>query len=155
MTIVAKPVIAKRYWILKQNDQKVGALEADNGEYVMRIDNQVRRFKTIPMVRRSVDIEFDTVEKTTPSKPQQVYGYDTKCRTFNAMWNLKYKLPLFTKEKKSKSWYAAGWYRVKQHRTWKIVQNPKLILLERYQYQGPFHTQEQAQEHESTHTPIC
>lgn len=144
MTIIAKPIIDKQYWILKRNDQKVGALEADDDGYTMRIENQVRRFKTIPMVRRSLDIAFEPVEKATPVKPKQVYGYNTDCRSFNAMWNLKYRLPLFTKERKSKSWYAAGWYLVKQHRTQKVVQNPKLILLERYQYQGPFHTKEQA-----------
>jgi hypothetical protein len=146
MTIIAKPVIDKRYWILKQNNQKVGALEADHDGYTMRIENQIRRFKTIPMVRKSLDISFEPAETSTPVKPRQVYGYSTDCRTFNPIWDLKHQLPLFTKECKSKSWYAAGWYRVKQHRTWKIVQNPKLILLERYQYQGPFHTKEQALE---------
>jgi hypothetical protein len=60
------------------------------------------------------------------------------------MWDVKHRLPLFTKENKSKSWYAAGWYAVKQHRSWKLIRNPKLIVLERYQYQGPFHTQEEA-----------
>jgi len=149
MKIVAKPVIDKQYWILKQNDQKVGALEADKGEYVIRIDNRVQRFKTIPMVRKSLDIEFSPAEKATPAKARQVHGFDTDCRTFNAMWNVKYRLPLFTKERKSKSWYAAGWYQVKQHRTWKLVHNPKLILLERYQYQGPFHTKEQAETFEA------
>jgi len=53
---------------------------------------------------------------------------------------------LFTRDTKSKSWYAAGWYMVKQHRAWKAVQNPKLITLQRYQYQGPFHTQQQAED---------
>jgi hypothetical protein len=35
---------------------------------------------------------------------------------------------------------------VKQHRSWKLLRNPKLIVLERYQYQGPFHTQETARD---------
>jgi hypothetical protein len=62
------------------------------------------------------------------------------------MWDVKHRLPLFTKENKSKSWYAAGWYAVKQHRAWRLLRNPKLIVLERYQYQGPFHTQESARD---------
>jgi len=145
MTIVAKPVIDKQYWILKKDDQKVGELEADGSGYTMRIANQIQRFKTIPMVRKTVDIAFAPAEKATPSKPRQVYGYDTGYRAYNPMWDLKHKLPLFTKEKKSKSWYAAGWYAVKQHRSWKFIQSPKLILLERYQYRGPFHDQDSAQ----------
>jgi len=146
MTIIAKPVIDKQYWILKRDNKKVGELEVDSHGYTMRIENQIQRFKTIPMVRKSLDIAFEPAEKTTPIKPRQVYGYDTNCRAYNPIWDLKHKLPLFTKEKKSKSWYAAGWYTVKQHRSWKIVQNPKLILLERYQYQGPFHNQDLAQQ---------
>jgi hypothetical protein len=145
MTIIAKPVIDKQYWILKKDNKKVGELEVDSSGYTMRIENQIQKFKTIPMVRKSLDIAFEPAEKTTPIKPRQVYGYDTTCRAYNPIWDLKHKLPLFTKEKKSKSWYAAGWYTVKQHRSWKIVQNPKLILLERYQYQGPFHSQDLAQ----------
>ncbi len=31
---------------------------------------------------------------------------------------------------------------VKQHRNWKPIHNPKLIVLERYKYQGPFHSKE-------------
>jgi len=30
-----------------------------------------------------------------------------------------------------------------------VVHNPKLISLQRYPYQGPFYTQEQANEHKS------
>jgi hypothetical protein len=112
----------------------------------VRINDQIGKFKTIPMVRKKVDIEFVPPEKTTRPAPDQVHGFETGCRAFNPMWDVKHRLPLFTKENKSKSWYAAGWYAVKQHRAWKLIRNPKLIVLERYQYQGPFHTQEAARD---------
>jgi len=144
--IEAKPVIDKKYWILKKDNHKIGALHAESDGYTMRIQDQVGKFKTIPMVRKKIDIEFAPLEKTTRPALDQVHGYATGCRAHNPMWDVKHRLPLFTKERKSKSWYAAGWYAVKQHRTWKIVRNPKLIVLERYQYQGPFHTQEAARD---------
>lgn len=144
MTIVAKPVIDKRYWILRQGDQKVGALEAEGDGFTLRIENDVKQFKTIPMVRKNTDIEFAALERAAPFKKNEVYGFFTGCRAFNPMWDVKHKLPLFTKERKSKSWYAAGWYVIKQHRNWKVHHNPKLIVLERYQYRGPFHSEEQA-----------
>jgi hypothetical protein len=96
------------------------------------------------MVRRNTNIEFEPAEKVSRPRPNQVHGYSTGCRTHNGMWNVQMKLPLFTKTAKSKSWFAAGWYCVKQHRAWKVVHNPKLIVLERYSYQGPFYTEEQA-----------
>lgn len=144
--IVAKPVVANQYWILKQDDQKIGNIQASADGYVVKIQNQISSYKTIPMVRKKTNIEFEPVEK--PSKPvtDSVHGYSTGCRAHNAMWNVQLKLPLFTKTSKSKSWFAAGWYAVKQHRAWKTIHNPKLIVLERYRYQGPFHTKEQANE---------
>jgi len=41
---------------------------------------------------------------------------------------------------------AAGWYRVRSGRNWQVVECPKLIMLERYQYQGPYMTEKEAQE---------
>ena len=73
-----------------------------------------------------------------------VHGFEVEGEVFNPLWDVKHRLPLFTREEKSKSWFAAGWYRVKQHRKWKTVQNPKLITLERYTYQGPFQSREDA-----------
>ena len=141
--IVAKPVVANQYWILKQDDQKIGNIQASPDGYLVKIQNQISSYKTIPMVRKKANIEFEPAEK--PSKPStdSVHGYPTGCRAHNAMWNVQLRVPLFTKTAKSKSWFAAGWYAVKQHRAWKVVHNPKLILLERYTYQGPFFTKEE------------
>ena len=145
--IIAKPIVNNQYWILKKDDAKVGNIQiAADGSYDVKILDKQANFKTIPMLRNSVDIEFEKQESLSEPEPEQVHGYRTDCPTFNGMWNVQLKLPLFTKEEKSKSWFAAGWYRVKQHRTWKVVQNPKLITLERYKFQGPYHTKEEANE---------
>lgn len=144
--IVAKPVIANQFWILQQDNQKIGNIQASADGFVVKIQNQISSYKTIPMVRRRANIEFEPVEKPSRTAKDSVHGFVTGCRTHNAMWNVQLKLPLFTKTAKSKSWFAAGWYVVKQHRTWRLHHNPKLILLERYPYRGPFHTKEQANE---------
>jgi hypothetical protein len=144
--IVAKPVVANQYWILKQDDQKIGNIQASADGYVVKIQNETFNYKTIPMVRKKTNIEFEPAEKVSKPVTDSVHGYSTGCRAHNAMWNVQLKLPLFTKTTKSKSWFAAGWYTVKQHRAWKTIHNPKLIVLERYKYQGPFHTKEQANE---------
>lgn len=142
--LIAKPVVDKQYWILQEDDHKVGNIQAVNDGYRITVNNKTADYKTIPMLRRKENIEFAPVEKTTKPANDQVHGYDTGCKAHNGMWNVKMKLPLFTKQAKSKSWFAAGWYKVKQHKTWKVVRNPKLIVLERYAYQGPYHTKEEA-----------
>jgi hypothetical protein len=136
------PVIADRYWILKKDNRKVGQIEAQDDGYTVKISNTVTKYKTIKMLDR--DIEFVPAVESTPNPENQVYGYDTGQRVFNPMWDIQQRLPLFTQEENSKSWFAAGWYYVKKHRVWKMVQNPKLITLQRYSYQGPYHTKEEA-----------
>lgn len=142
--IEAKPVIANRYWILKKDDRKIGTVEADNQGFSVTVENQVSRFKTIPMVRKNTDIDFQPEFKTTKPQRDQVYGYVVGCRAFNIIWDVQRRIPLFTKMSKSKSQYAAGWFQIQQHKKWKVIRNPKLITLDRYKFVGPFHTQEQA-----------
>lgn len=142
--IIAKPVVANQYWILQENDHKVGNIQAGPNGYTVTLQNQVINYKTIPMMRKAVGIEFTQPEKKSKPVTDSVHGFPTGCRAHNGMWDLKRKLPLFTKLSKSKSWFAAGWYQIKQHRNWKTIHNPKLILLERYPYRGPFTSKEQA-----------
>lgn len=144
MTIIAKPVIDKQYWILKQDNKKVGIIEAVADGFAVKIKDNVSRYKTIKMAGRAADIEFEPAQKPKKQIANQVHGYEVSGRIFNPLWNVQLKLPLFTRDTKSKSWFAAGWYMVKQHRNWKLVQNPKLITLQRYKYQGPFHSKEEA-----------
>ena len=144
MTLIAKPVIEKQYWILKQDDKKVGIIEAVAGGFAVKIKDNVSRYKTIKMAGRDANIEFEPAQKVKKQPANQVHGYEVGGKIHNALWDVKHRLPLFTREEKSKSWFAAGWYMVKQHRTWKLVQNPKLITLQRYKYQGPFHSKEEA-----------
>jgi hypothetical protein len=143
--IEAKPVIPNRYWILKQDNRKVGQIEADDSGVTVKIQNRVAGYKTIRMASREANIEFTKLPSSKPVA-NQVHGFEVTGRVYNPVWDVKHRLPLFTRDTKSKSWYAAGWYMVKQHRAWKAVQNPKLITLQRYQYQGPFHTQQQAED---------
>jgi hypothetical protein len=146
MSIIAKPIVKDQFYILTQDDKKVGNIEATGDGFAVRINNQVMPFKTIAMIRKQVDIEFPAVGNKPNKEPAsyQVQGYPSGSRVYNPIWDVQHKLPLYTKNNKSRSWYAAGWYQVKQRRTWAIVQSPKLITLERYPYQGPFYTREEA-----------
>ena len=98
MTIVAKPVIDKQFWILQEDNRKIGNVEACQDGYQVRINNQVAQFKTIRMLQQRVNITFEHIPKT--SKPRighEVHGYPTAGRAHNGIWNVPSKLPLFTK----------------------------------------------------------
>ena len=156
MTLIAKPVIPKQFWILQDGNQKVGNIEACDGGYQVKIRNQVAQFKTIKMAAQRVNIEFEPAIKIqkTNATANLVHGYPAHGRVHNPIWDVKMKLPIYTKTAKSKSWFAAGWYLVKKGRSWNKIQDPKLIVLQRYSYQGPFHTAEEAH-NEHASTTIC
>jgi hypothetical protein len=147
MTIVAKPVIDKQFWILQENNQKIGNIEACAGGYQVRINNQIAQFKTIKLAARHINIEFEPAVKSTNTKlvADHVHGYPVAGRIYNPMWDVSQQLPVYTKTNKSKSWFAAGWYNVRKGRTWKTVLAPKLIVLQRYAYQGPFYSESDCQ----------
>ena len=149
MTLIAKPVIDKQFWILQDGKQKVGNIEACAGGYQVKLYNQVEQFKTIKMAAQRANIKFEPAVKPMKSNllSSQVHGYATAGRANNPMWDVKMKLPIYTKTAKSKSWFAAGWYCVKKGRNWSVCQDPKLIVLQRYPYSGPYHTKEEANDH--------
>lgn len=150
MTLVAKPVIDKQFWILQDGNQKVGNIEACAGGYQVKIRNQTAQFKSIKMAAQRVNIVFESLPRTLqPKTKNMVHGYPAAGRVYNPMWDVKLRLPVYTKTTKSKSWFAAGWYQVRKGRSWSLVQDPKLIMLQRYEYQGPFHSEESAREHTS------
>lgn len=145
--IKAKPVIPDQYWILRDQDHKVGNIEIDSGEYVVSINGRRSRFKNLALLSNSIRIDFETAPATNVLDNEfEVHGYPTVSKAYNAMFDVKHQLPLWTPEPRSRSWLAAGWYRVRQHRDWHVMQCPKLIILQRYAYQGPFYSREEAQQ---------
>jgi hypothetical protein len=153
MTLVAKPVIDKQFWILQDGNQKVGNVEACAGGYQVKIRNQIAQFKTIKMMERQINVKFEsaTTRKKAVGVENLVHGYPASGRVHNPMWDLKLRAPIYTKTNKSKSWYAAGWYLIKKGRAWSIIQDPKLIVIQRYPYSGPYHSKQEAG-NESAHS---
>lgn len=151
MTLVAKPVIDKQFWILQDGNQKVGNVEACAGGYQVKIRNQITQFKSIKIAARQINIKFEEPVKLTRPDPAQkhVHGYPVVGRVHNPMWDVPQQLPVYTKTVKSKSWFAAGWYNVRKGRHWATVQSPKLIVLQRYAYQGPYYNEQEAHDHTS------
>lgn len=148
----AKPVIPNQYWILRDEVGKVGNIEATDSGVQIRINNQIEVFKNLSVLKRRVKIDFAPAPRIAVKNDQvhQVNGYPTTGPAYNGIFDVKHQVPLWTREPRSKSWYAAGWYAVRHGRRWRVIECPKLIALERYQYLGPFHTEQEA-EHAVAH----
>jgi len=139
--ILAKPVIANKYWILKENDQKIGTVEANTEGFTVRMYNDAVEFKTIRTIKNRTKITFeDPPAKRKENKDHAVNGFATDSMPYNAIYDVQRRLPIYTKQRKSKSWFAAGWYQVNANGHWTTEFCPKLILLQRYEYRGPVHS---------------
>jgi len=141
----AKPIIDDKFWIIEQNGVKCATLRKnDDNRFVMSNESGVRIFKD----KKSLTTEFGSdffvakiVKPADNAEPLEVHGFACSTKPHNSMFDIKKKLPLFTKSLDSKSLYCAGYYIIKFDKGWVKSFCPKLITLQRYPYQGPFKTE--------------
>ena len=143
--MIAKPVVKNKMWIVESEGTKVGNIMAvEEGGVVYLHDNQRESFPSIKILQKKYNIEFVKAEK--PKKVKQdsydVYGFPTNTQPNNEVLDVQRYLPIYTKGTKSKSFFCAGYYIIKFSSTWVRAYCPKLITLNRYEYEGPFKTQE-------------
>ena len=134
---IARPIVNGKFWVIKKNEQKIGSVEKDNNGYFVTTKNGNARFKTLKNLRNATQINFEEGKERIKYPENQVNGFPTDVKPYNGVYNIQTRLPVYTKEKKSKSWFAAGYYMLTIGRKTKVVFCPKLILLERYGYFGP------------------
>jgi hypothetical protein len=147
MSLLAKAVVKNKCWIVEDDGKKVGTILA-NEQGVTLVQNQKREhFASLKLLSDRHNI---IVDKAKPAKvikeTHDVYGYPCEYKATNILWDVKHRLPIFTKGSKSKSFFCAGYYIVKFNNGWVKSYCPKLITLNRYPYAGPYTTQEEMQE---------
>jgi len=140
--IHATPIIEDKFWIVEQNGVKCATLRKNEDDrFVMSSESGVKIFKNKKSITEQFGQEFFIAKIIKPadhSEPLEVHGYPCKTAPYNSMYDIKRKLPLFTKSPDSKSLYCAGYYLVKFDKGWVKGFCPKLITIQRYPYQGPF-----------------
>lgn len=145
MNFKAKPIIEGKYWIIEDNGVKVGILQKNEfNKFVLSSKTGSNCYNKKEELTKQFGSDF--FQKITISKIQdpiehEVHGFPTSCKPFNPMFNVQKRLPLFTKSKQSKSIYCAGYYLIRFDKGWVKSFCPKLITVERYEYQGPFKTE--------------
>lgn len=144
--VIAKPVIKNKFWIVEENGEKIATIQAieEGGGYAYVKEEHREVFPSIKTLGKKYNIAFVKAEKIKIEKQEiyHVYNYPTPHQPHNEVLDVQRYLPLFTKASKSKSFFCAGYYIIKFSNTWVRAYCPKLITLNRYEYQGPFKTQE-------------
>lgn len=142
--IKAKTVVPNQFWILRKDDKKVGNIQADGQGYEININGKKAHIDDLSTLAKTAGIDFEIYVRSKPVSEFSVHGFPTSSHPYNEVFDVRHQLPLWTQQEKSRSWLSAGWYRIQQHHDWKVVFCPKLILLERYEYQGPFRSIDEA-----------
>lgn len=143
-TLIAKPVVKNQFWIVTNGKEKVGNVIADGSGFEVKLNGNKSHYKNTTAIQKQVHIEFQTTkkEKVTPATPFS--EFPTTKKVYNSVLDIKRKIHLFTKTPKSKCYHAAGWYSLQQGTEPSVVFCPKYIFIQRYPYEGPFKTENEA-----------
>jgi len=140
----AKQLVPNKFWIVQNYGTKVGTLQKNKEGFVLVTQRDKIHFENVEKVYDAFGKDFfeETVKKKTKdSKVLEVHGYPTSTPAYNPLLDVQNNLPLYSKSKKSKSLYCAGYYTIRFAKGWVKSFCPKLITLQRYEYKGPFTTE--------------
>jgi len=143
--IYAKPIVDGKFWIVEQDGTKVATLhKKENNKFILSSTNGEVMFNRKQDLTKQFGNNFfltGAKVKVTNSDPNECHGFPTSVKPYNSMYDVRRRLPLFTKSNASKSLYCAGYYTIKFNKGWVKSFCPKVITLERNEFKGPFKTE--------------
>ena len=145
MTLIAKPIRKDQWWVVTDGNQKVGNVEYTQNGYSVRLGNSEHHFDSTKAIQRFTAIEFQRPSSLHQKNTIPYAQWPTSGRTYNNMFDVKRKLHVYTKTKKSRCYYVAGWFRMNLNDVWQTIFCPKYIFIQRYDYSGPFISREEAE----------
>ena len=142
--IKTKTILKDKFWILEDEGVRVGTLSIAEDKFMFSGPTGTKYFNSERALKKTfgdgVHINEVPVEEIKIDTNAEVYGFPTSTTPYNPLLDVQRKLPLFTKSKKSKSLYCAGYYIIHFDKGWVKSFCPKLITVERYETKGPFKT---------------
>ena len=145
MSIKAKPILKNKFWIIESDGERIGTLsKQEDKRYMYSCSTGPKYFSDTKSFNSYIgEISWDKVSLSDGANEEQkeIHGFGSSTKPFNIMYNVQKKLPLFTKSKKSKSLYCAGYYIIRFDKGWVRSFCPKLVTIENYESKGPFRTE--------------
>ena len=145
MTVIAKTLVKNKFWIIKQDGQKLGTLQKkdDNGWIFLSKKDHRQVFYTQESLFTKFGFNIFEEKQKEPIVEQtdndnfEVHGYPCSQHPYNQLFDVQKQLPVYTKTPKSKSQFCAGYYIICFDKGWRKAYCPKMITLSRYQNKGP------------------
>jgi hypothetical protein len=142
--LVAKPIIKDQYWVVTDGEKKVGNVQANSVGYEVMLNGSTLQFNNTKDIQKKTKINFQPM-KSNKTKVEMPYPeYPTTAKTYNNIFDIKRKLHIFTKTRKSKCFHVAGYFVIEQNMRKQVIFCPKYIFIQRYPYMGPYKTKIEA-----------
>lgn len=144
-----KPLIDGKFWLIEAEGEKLGTLTKEKKGYSFMRKGQKVDIADLAVFQTlfGLTINEDQLKKEKKSTKVQtpgdysIYEFPCSSKPYNPVYDVRQKLPIYSKSDKSKSQYCAGYYVIKFRKGWVKSFCPKLITLERYEHRGPFKTE--------------
>lgn len=149
MNTVVKEIIPNKSWILEDQGIKIGTLHKEKNGFSFFKNGVKIDLRSITDVKKIFgneiisDLRIPKKKTKSESGSYKIYDFPCNAKPVNPVYNIRKKIPIFSKTKKSKCLFCAGYYIIKLRKGWEQCFCPKLITVERYEYIGPFKTQEE------------
>lgn len=144
--MIAKPIVKNKYWVVTDGTTKIGNMVCNDLGYNLNINGYNKFFNNVKDLKQQTNITFQKIPINRKKANIPFSEYPTTSKIYNSVMDIKKKIHLFTKNKKSKCFYAAGWYVIEQNDVKKVVFCPKYIFIQRYKYSGPYKTKTEAEQ---------
>lgn len=145
MEVKAKTLMKDKLWVLERDGQKVGSLQkSEFGDYTVIIQDKKEKFFTPEELAQHYAITFETGLRKAEKEQNVLFNFPTSSIPHNQLYDIRHGVGIFTKDIKSKSFYCAGHFLIRQDKTWESHYCPKLLMVERYDSVGPFMTAQEA-----------
>ena len=142
----AKPILEGKFWIVEDKGVKLGTLTLDEDKYILSDKEGTHFFDSEKQLKKTLGTIDWGHKRLDNVITYEVHGYPTSYKPYNPMFDVKRRIPLFTKSPKSRSVYCAGHYVVQFDKGWVKSFCPKLITVERNDFKGPYKTELEARQ---------
>lgn len=139
----------QKIWTVNSGEKKVGTVYQVDKGYIFAHQGQTDYFNSKKKLTDYLDglgktqlIPFPT--RIKHKEESDIFGFKVEGKTYNHLLHVKHRAPVFTKEPNSKCFYAAGWYAICIDGEWAVEYCPKLLVINRNQYYGPYKNESDA-----------
>ena len=155
--VKAKEILKNKFWIIEDanHGKKIGTLSKDEKNLYMYCcqapshptygRSKTEYYNCLQDLKKGLGGEIlwqkATISDANKTVDKSIYNLPTSTIPYNAVYDLKRKFALFTKSKKSKSLYCAGYFIIHFDKGWVKSFCPKLVTLEKYEHGGPYKTE--------------